>query len=97
MARIKRAVFGVLIALALCGCTCSLAGCASQEAKTGQESRFKVEFNAGHGSLSALDYMAVDLITDTETGQQWVVVCTTHGTAMAPIDGSNDGAVSDQH
>lgn len=86
MARIKRAVFGVLIALALCGCTCGLAGCADAEAKTVQASRFEVEFYESHGSAFALDYMAVDLVTDTETGRRWMVVCTSHGVALAPLE-----------
>lgn len=86
MARVRRAVFGVLVALTLCGCTCTLAGCTSAEAKTGQGSRFEVEFYKSHGSAFALDYMAVDLIRDTETGRQWMVVCTDHGVALAPLE-----------
>lgn len=86
MARVKKLAFGILMTLALCGCTCTLAGCASAEAKTGQESRFEVEFYESHGSAFALDYMAVDLITDTETGRQWMVVCTSQGVALAPLE-----------
>lgn len=97
MARIKRAVFGVLIALALCGCTCGLAGCADAETKAVQTSRFKIEFHESHGAISALDHMVVDLVTDTETGRRWMVVCTSHGVALAPLEGGQDGTVSDQH
>lgn len=93
MARIKRAVFGVLIALALCGCTCGLAVCTDAEAKTSNGSRFEVETDL----LAFGNTLAVDILTDTETGRQWVVVCTTHGVAMTPLEGGKDGTVSRQH
>lgn len=93
MARLKRIVFGVLIVLALCGCTCGLAGCAETEASAEQSSRFEVETNL----LAFGNTFAVDILTDTETGRQWVVVCTAHGVAMTPLEGGKDGTVSDQH
>lgn len=85
MAWVRRAVFGVLITLALCGCTCGLAGCTSAEAKTSRGSRFDVEYIATNSNDFMLDHMVVDLITDTETGRQWMVVCTNHGVALTPL------------
>ena len=97
MARIKRAVFGVLIALALCGCTCSLAGCADAEAKTASRGgRFAFEA-VEHPSYS----VAVMVLVDTETGERWLYVQdTTYGNMaidIEPLDGRGDGTVSDQH
>lgn len=93
MARLKRIVFGVLIALALCGCTCGLAGCTDAEAKTSNGSRFEVETD----QFAFGNTLVVDILTDTETGRQWVVVCTTHGVTMTPLEGGKDGTVSRQH
>lgn len=65
MEGIGKVVVAFCLVLGLAGCTCTLAGCTSAEAKTGQESRFEVEFYESHGPSFA--HMAVDLITDTET------------------------------
>lgn len=97
MARIKRVVFGVLIALALCGCTCGLAGCTDAEAKTASDGgRFAFEA-VEHPSYS----VTVMVLVDTETGERWLYVQdTTYGSAaidIEPLDGRGDGTVSDQH
>jgi len=97
MARIKRAVFGVLIALALCGCTCSLAGCADAEAKTASDGgRFAFEA-VEHPSYN----VTVMVLVDTETGERWLYAQdTTYGSTaidIEPLDGRGDGTVSDQH
>ena len=83
----RMAIFA-LFALWLCGCTCTLASCAVDEdvdveAIWGE--RYTVEREVAHGGPLELDYMAVETITDTETGQQWVAVITTHGVDMEPI------------
>ena len=68
MARIKRALLGALMALALCGCTCGLAGCADAEAKTASgDGRFAFEA-VGHPSYS----VTVMVLVDTETGERWL-------------------------
>lgn len=63
-------MFGVLIALALCGCTCSLAGCTDAEAKTASGGgRFAFEA-VEHPSCS----VTVMVLVDTETGERWLYV-----------------------
>ncbi len=84
----------VLLAIAVAISGCSVSQPMAEAAE--MPARFEVESAGKKDGAVMLDYMAVDIVTDTETGQQWVVVCTTHGTAMAPIEGSGDGAVSDQ-
>ena len=83
MARVRRAVFGVLIALALCGCTCGLAGCADAEAKTASgDGRFAFEA-VEHPSYS----VTVMVLVDTETGERWLYVQdTTYGNTAIDIE-----------
>lgn len=70
MARVRRAVFGVLMVMALCGCTCGLAGCADAEAKTASGGgRFAFEA-VEHPSNS----VTVMVLVDTETGERWLYV-----------------------
>lgn len=83
----------VLLAIAVAVSGCSGGREVAEAAET--PARFEVEAVGKTNNIAMLDYMAVDVVTDTETGQQWVVVCTTHGTAMAPIEGSGYGTVSD--
>ena len=66
MARIASAARLLLLTLALCGCTCGVAGCARAEAE--QESRFRIEMVARFNSGDAY------VLTDTETGKQWLYV-----------------------
>lgn len=86
MERLMELALGTLVALALCGCTCGIVGCTSREAEAEQPSRFDVECVTSHGKAYYLDHMTVDLVTDKETGQRWLVVCTEHGVAMAPLE-----------
>lgn len=86
MERLKAILELALVMLALCGCTCGIVGCASGEVEAEQPSRFDVEYVTSHGKAYHLDYLSVDLITDKETGQRWLVVCTEHGVAMAPLE-----------
>lgn len=73
----------LLIAVVVSGCSKEAVAESADE-----QARFEVEYvGKGDSGPLMLDYMAVDVVTDTETGQQWVVVCTDNGTAMAPIEG----------
>ena len=83
MARARRAVFGVLVALALCGCTCGLAGCADAEAETASEGG-RFAFKAvGHPSYS----VTVMVLVDTETGERWLYAQdTTYGNTAIDIE-----------
>lgn len=86
MERLKAILKFTLVTLALCGCTCGIVGCTNRKAEAEQPSRFDVEYVTSHSKAFYLNHMTVDLITDKETGQQWLVVCTEHGVAMAPLE-----------
>ena len=63
-------MLGALMALALCGCTCGLAGCADAEAEMASGGgRFAFEA-VGHPSHS----VTVMVLVDTETGERWLYV-----------------------
>lgn len=91
MAWVMNHVLCLLLTLALCGCTCTLAGCAEADAKAEKSSRFEVETDL----VAFNNTFVVDILTDTETGRRWMVVVTAHGVATTPLEGSQDGTVSD--
>ena len=83
MARAGRAVFGVLMVMALCGCTCSLAGCADAEAKTAS--------GGGRFAFEAVEHLSynvvVGVLVDTETGERWLYVQdTSYGNTAIDIE-----------
>lgn len=99
MARIKRLMFAVLISLALCGCTCALAGCSDRQAVAETAvatARFSMDFVE---NVDGARNVTVSVLTDMETGKQWLYVRdTTFGKTsidIEPMDGGQDGAVSD--
>lgn len=88
MEGIKKVVVALCLVLGLAGCTCTLASCGSDEAQWEAQwsQRFEVSRGTIHGGSFDIDHMIVNTVTDTETGQKWLVVTTNHGAAIAPID-----------
>ena len=84
MEGIRKVVVALCLVLGLAGCTCTLASCGSDEAQWPQ--RFEVSRGTVHGCSLDYDHMIVNTVTDTETGQKWLVVTTNHGAAIAPIE-----------
>lgn len=79
MEGIRKAVVALCLVLGLAGCTCTLAACGADVAEAQQDSRFVVdEWDSQH--------LFITIMTDTETGREWVVVATYNGVAIAPID-----------
>lgn len=79
MEGIRKVVVALCLMVGLTGCTCTLAACGADVAEAEQQSRFVVdEWGFGH--------LFVTTMTDTETGQKWVVVATYEGVAIAPIE-----------
>ena len=76
---LRKVLVSACLVLGLAGCTCTLAACGSDVAEEEQQSRFVVD-GCGY------EYMFVTTVTDTETGQEWVVVATYQGVAIAPIE-----------
>ena len=84
---LRKVLVSACLVLGLAGCTCTLASCGSDEVEEVQWSqRFEVSRGTIHGDPFDLDHMIVNTVTDTETGQKWLVVTTNHGAAIAPID-----------
>lgn len=79
MEGIKKVVVALCLVLGLAGCTCTLAACGADVAEAQQDSRFVVD-ECGY------KHLFVTTMTDTETGQKWVVVATYEGVAIAPIE-----------
>ena len=73
-----------LAAAALCICACSLTGCERAEAE--QDERWRYESVAYVPWSMDRTYV----LTDSETGRQWIVVSGGHGVAIAPA-GGDDG------
>lgn len=69
----------------LAGCTCTLAACGSDVAEAEQQSRYVVD-EYSENLFSGYKHLFVTTMTDTETGQKWVVVATYEGVAIAPIE-----------
>lgn len=84
MEGIRKVLVSACLVLGLAGCTCTLASCGPDEVQWSQ--RFEVSRGTVHGSSLDLDHMIVNTVTDTETGQKWLVVTTNHGAAIAPME-----------
>lgn len=81
---LRKVLVSACLVLGLAGCTCTLASCGSDEVQRSQ--RFEVSRWTVYGGSLDYDHMIVNTVTDTETGQKWLVVTTNHGAAIAPID-----------
>lgn len=84
---LRKVLVSACLVLGLAGCTCTLASCGSDEVEEAQWSqRFEVSRGTIHGGSFDIDHMIVNTVTDTETGQKWLVVTTNHGAAIAPME-----------
>ena len=74
------ALYSVLVALVLAILLSMLFGCDANKAEASVESRWKYE--CVHIGM----YCNTNLLTDSETGQQWIVVFSNQGVAIAPYE-----------
>lgn len=87
MEGIRKVLVSACLVLGLTGCTCTLASCGSDEVEEVQwPQRFEVSRGTIHGGSLDYDHMIVNTVTDTETGQKWLVVTTNNGAAIAPME-----------
>jgi hypothetical protein len=85
---VNAAYWGLLLAL-MVHCLFLMVGCGST-AEADQGGRFEYD-RMGAGPYNNW-YSSTYVLTDNETGQQWVVVTTEKGAAMSPLD---DGEVDE--
>lgn len=85
---LRKVLVSACLVLGLAGCTCTLASCDSDEAQWEEQwsQRFEVSRGTIHGGSLDYDHMIVNTVTDTETGQKWLVVTTNNGAAIAPME-----------
>lgn len=77
------ALKGLLVAVPLVAAL-ALCGCESQKADAAQKRRYEVEYLDDNRFLPT-----VEVVTDTEKDQRWLVVCGSGGgVAIEPMDGS---------
>lgn len=94
MEGIRKVVASIALFLATClipilaGCTCTLAACNSDVAEAERQSHATEAEQQSRFVVGEWDYthLFVTTMTDTETGQKWVVVATYDGVAIAPIE-----------
>lgn len=58
----------------------------ARDAQQQWSQRFEVSRGTIHGGSLDYDHMIVNTVTDTETGQKWLVVTTNHGAAITPME-----------
>ena len=71
--RFKRTITIAAIVVALCGCTCGIAGCSERAAAQDEENEEQYRLVVSDQSNNAL-FTSMSIITDTETGCQYLVV-----------------------
>ena len=71
--RFKRTITIAAIVVALCGCTCGIAGCSERAAAQDEENEEQYRLVVSDQSNNAL-FTSMSIITDTETGCQYLFV-----------------------
>lgn len=72
--RFKRTITIAAIVVALCGCTCGVAGCSERAAAQDEENEEQYRFVVASDQLFNSLFSSASIFTDTETGCQYLFV-----------------------
>ena len=82
--RFKRTITIAAIVVALCGCTCGIAGCSERAAAQEEENEEQYRFVISDRSINSL-FVSASIVTDTETGCQYLFVYYSGSAGLTPL------------